>query len=180
MQKEEWDEDKSEKVLNDEWETVNKAAALWARAKSDITDAQYQEFYKQISYDSEPPLAYTHNRVEGRSEYTQLLYIPAKAPFDLWNRDKRGGVKLYVKRVFIMDDAEALMPVYLRFVKGVIDSADLPLNVSRELLQESRDVKAIREGSTKRVLSMLEALADSESADDKDKYQHSGTSSAPS
>src|SRR5690606_9650394 len=108
---------------------------------------------------------------EGRSEYTQLLYIPAKAPFDLWNRDKRGGVKLYVKRVFIMDDAEALMPVYLRFVKGVIDSSDLPLNVSRELLQESRDVKAIREGSTKRVLSMLESLADSDSADDRAKYQ---------
>jgi molecular chaperone HtpG len=125
--------------------------------KSEVTDAQYQEFYKQMSYDSEAPLAYTHNRVEGRSEYTQLLYIPAKAPFDLWNRDKRGGVKLYVKRVFIMDDAEALMPVYLRFVKGVIDSADLPLNVSRELLQESRDVKAIREGCTKRVLGMLES-----------------------
>ncbi len=172
MQKEEWDADKSAYVAKDgEWETVNKASALWARAKSDVTDAEYQEFYKQLSYDSDPPLAYTHNRVEGRSEYTQLLYIPAKAPFDMWNRDKRGGVKLYVKRVFIMDDAEALMPVYLRFVKGVIDSADLPLNVSRELLQESRDVKAIREGSTKRVLSMLEALADSDSADDKAKYQ---------
>jgi molecular chaperone HtpG len=144
---------------------VNKAAALWTRSKSDITDAEYQEFYKQISYDSEAPLAYTHNRVEGRTEYTQLLYVPAKAPFDLWNRDKRGGVKLYVKRVFIMDDAEALMPVYLRFVKGVIDSADLPLNVSRELLQESRDVKAIREGSTKRVL-MLEDVAENQ----KDKY----------
>jgi molecular chaperone HtpG len=140
------------------------------RPKSEITKEQYEEFYKQISYDSEAPLAYTHNRVEGRSEYTQLLYIPAKAPFDLWNRDKRGGVKLYVKRVFIMDDAEALMPVYLRFVKGVIDSSDLPLNVSRELLQESRDVKAIREGSTKRVLSMLEALADSEDAAEKEKY----------
>ncbi|HEX6019719.1 MAG TPA: molecular chaperone HtpG [Burkholderiaceae bacterium] len=171
MRKEKWDEDKKEQVLTDEWETVNKAAALWTRPKGEITDAQYQEFYKQLSYDSEPPLAYTHNRVEGRSEYTQLLYIPAKAPFDLWNRDKRGGVKLYVKRVFIMDDAEALMPVYLRFVKGVIDSSDLPLNVSRELLQESRDVKAIREGSTKRVLSMLEGLADSDSADDKAKYQ---------
>jgi molecular chaperone HtpG len=145
---------------------VNKAAALWTRSKSEVTDAQYQEFYKQISYDSEPPLAYTHNRVEGRTEYTQLLYVPAKAPFDLWNRDKRGGVKLYVKRVFIMDDAEALMPVYLRFVKGVIDSADLPLNVSRELLQESRDVKAIREGCTKRVLSMLEDVAENQ----KDKY----------
>ena len=171
MRKEQWDAEKSQQVLTDEWETVNKAAALWARPKSEVTDAQYQEFYKQISYDSEPPLAYTHNRVEGRSEYTQLLYIPAKAPFDLWNRDKRGGVKLSVKRVFIMDDAEALMPVYLRFVKGVIDSADLPLNVSRELLQESRDVKAIREGCTKRVLGMLESLADSESADDKTKYQ---------
>jgi molecular chaperone HtpG len=166
MKKEEWIAEKAETVLKDEWETVNKAAALWTRPKSDITDAQYQEFYKQISFDSDAPLAYTHNRVEGRSEYTQLLYIPAKAPFDLWNRDKRGGVKLYVKRVFIMDDAEALMPVYLRFVKGVIDSADLPLNVSRELLQESRDVKAIREGSTKRVLAMLEDLAENQ----KDKY----------
>ena len=170
MKKEEWDDEKKEQVLKDEWETVNKAAALWTRAKSDITDSEYQEFYKQLSYDSAAPLAYTHNRVEGRTEYTQLLYIPSKAPFDLWNRDKRGGVKLYVKRVFIMDDAEALMPVYLRFVKGVIDSADLPLNVSRELLQESRDVKAIREGSTKRVLGMLEALADSEDAAERDKY----------
>ena len=170
MKKESWDEEKKEQVLKDEWETVNKAAALWTRAKSDITDAEYQEFYKQSSYDQAAPLAYTHNRVEGRTEYTQLLYIPSKAPFDLWNRDKRGGVKLYVKRVFIMDDAEALMPVYLRFVKGVIDSADLPLNVSRELLQESRDVKAIREGSTKRVLGMLEALADSEDAAERDKY----------
>jgi molecular chaperone HtpG len=166
MKKEEWDAEAKKQVVRDEWETVNKAAALWARSKSDVTDAEYQEFYKQISYDSEAPLAYTHNRVEGRSEYTQLLFVPAKAPFDLWNRDKRGGVKLYVKRVFIMDDAEALMPVYLRFVKGVIDSADLPLNVSRELLQESRDVKAIREGSTKRVLSMLEDVAENQ----KDKY----------
>jgi molecular chaperone HtpG len=170
MQKEEWDAEKKAQVTKDEWETVNKAAALWARPKGDITPEQYQEFYKQISYDSEPPLAYTHNRVEGRTEYTQLLYVPAKAPFDLWNRDKRGGVKLYVKRVFIMDDAEALMPVYLRFVKGIIDSADLPLNVSRELLQESRDVKAIREGSTKRVLAMLEDLANSEDAAQRDKY----------
>ena len=166
MKKEEWDAEAKKQVVKDEWETVNKAAALWTRSKSEVTDAEYQEFYKQISYDSEAPLAYTHNRVEGRTEYTQLLYVPAKAPFDLWNRDKRGGVKLYVKRVFIMDDAEALMPVYLRFVKGVIDSADLPLNVSRELLQESRDVKAIREGSTKRVLSMLEDVAENQ----KDKY----------
>ncbi len=170
MQRETWDAEKSEQVKTEEWETVNKAAALWARSKSDITDTEYQEFYKQLSYDSQAPLTYTHNRVEGRSEYTQLLYIPAKAPMDVWNRDKRGGVKLYVKRVFIMDDAEALMPTYLRFVKGVIDSADLPLNVSRELLQESRDVKAIREGSTKRVLGMLESLANSDSADDKAKY----------
>jgi molecular chaperone HtpG len=170
MQKEEWDSEAKKQVTKDEWSPVNKAAALWTRSKSEITQEQYEEFYKQISYDTQPPLAYTHNRVEGRSEYTQLLYIPAKAPFDLWNRDKRGGVKLYVKRVFVMDDAEALMPVYLRFVKGVIDSADLPLNVSRELLQESRDVKAIREGSTKRVLSMLEALADSEDAAEKAKY----------
>jgi molecular chaperone HtpG len=170
MQKEEWDAEAKKQIQKDEWSPVNKAAALWARPKSEITKEQYEEFYKQISYDTEAPLAYTHNRVEGRSEYTQLLYIPAKAPFDLWNRDKRGGVKLYVKRVFIMDDAEALMPVYLRFVKGVIDSSDLPLNVSRELLQESRDVKAIREGSTKRVLSMLEGLADSEDALEKEKY----------
>jgi molecular chaperone HtpG len=166
MEKQKWDEEKKEQVSTGEWEPVNKAAALWSRPKSEVTDAQYQEFYKQISYDQEPPLAYTHNRVEGRTEYTQLLYVPAKAPFDLWNRDKRGGVKLYVKRVFIMDDAEALMPVYLRFVKGVIDSADLPLNVSRELLQESRDVKAIREGSTKKVLGMLEDVAENQ----KDKY----------
>ncbi len=170
MPKQTWNEVKKEQVTTEEWEPVNKAAALWTRAKSEITDAQYQEFYKQISYDQEPPLAYTHNRVEGRTEYTQLLYVPAKAPFDLWNRDKRGGVKLYVKRVFIMDDAEALMPVYLRFVKGVIDSADLPLNVSRELLQESRDVKAIREGSTKKVLSMLEDVARSDDPGQADKY----------
>jgi molecular chaperone HtpG len=170
MQKEEWDAEAKAQVRRDEWAPVNKAAALWTRNRNDITKEQYEEFYKQLSYDSEPPLAYTHNRVEGRSEYTQLLFIPAKAPFDLWNRDKRGGVKLYVKRVFIMDDAEALMPVYLRFVKGIIDSSDLPLNVSRELLQESRDVKAIREGSTKRVLAMLEALADSEDAAEREKY----------
>ncbi len=170
MQKEEWDAEQKKNIVKDEWEQVNDAAALWARSKSEITPEQYADFYKQISYDPEPPLAYTHNRVEGRSEYTQLLYVPSKAPFDLWNRDKRGGVKLYVKRVFVMDDSEVLMPVYLRFVRGVIDSADLPLNVSRELLQESRDVKAIREGSTKRVLAMLEGLADSEDDAEKAKY----------
>ncbi len=170
MRKEEWDAELKQNVVRDEWEQVNDAAALWARNKSDVTPEQYAEFYKQISYDTEPPLAYTHNRVEGRSEYTQLLYVPSKAPFDLWNRDKRGGVKLYVKRVFVMDDSEVLMPVYLRFVRGVIDSADLPLNVSRELLQESRDVKAIREGSTKRVLAMLEGLADNDDDAEKAKY----------
>ena len=142
-----------------EWEQANAAAALWSRPKKDITKEHYDDFYKQISHDQEAPLAYTHNRVEGSTEYTQLLYIPGTAPFDLWNRDKKAGIKLYVKRVFIMDDAEALMPTYLRFVKGIVDSADLPLNVSRELLQESRDVKAIREGCTKRVLGMLEDLA---------------------
>jgi molecular chaperone HtpG len=146
-------------VKTGEWETVNKANAIWARAKKDITQEQYDEFYKQISHDFEAPLAHTHNRVEGSTEYTQLLYIPGKAPMDLYNREKSAGVKLYVKRVFIMDDAEALLPTYLRFVKGVVDSSDLPLNVSRELLQESRDVKAIREGCTKRVLGMLEDLA---------------------
>jgi molecular chaperone HtpG len=170
MQKEDWDEEKNETVIKEEFETVNQASALWARSKSDITAEQYEEFYKHVAHDHMAPLTHTHNRVEGRSEYTQLLYIPAHAPFDLWDRNKRGGIKLYVKRVFIMDDAEQLMPIYLRFVKGVIDSNDLPLNVSRELLQESRDVRVIREGSTKRVLSMLEELANSEEQDKKDKY----------
>ncbi|SCK33776.1 molecular chaperone HtpG [Variovorax sp. HW608] len=163
MEKEEWKEGEDNKggsmVKTGEWETVNQANALWSRLKKDISEEQYVEFYKNISHDYDAPLAWSHNRVEGNTEYTQLLYIPAKAPMDLWNRDKHAGVKLYVKRVFIMDDAESLLPSYLRFVKGVIDSADLPLNVSRELLQESRDVKAIREGSTKRVLGMLEDLA---------------------
>ena len=170
MKKEEWDEEKKETVVKDEWETVNQASALWTRNKADITPEQYNEFYKHVAHDFEAPLAYTHNRVEGRSEYTQLLYIPSRAPFDLWDRNKRGGIKLYVKRVFIMDDAEQLMPIYLRFVKGVIDSADLPLNVSREILQESRDVKVIREGSTKRVLGLLEELANSDEQEQKDKY----------
>jgi len=146
-------------VKTGEWDTVNQANALWARAKKDITPEQYQDFYKQISRDFEDALSWSHNRVEGSTEYTQLLYIPSKAPMDLYNRDKKAGIKLYVKRVFIMDDAEALMPTYMRWVKGVVDSADLPLNVSRELLQESRDVKAIRDGNTRRVLSMLEDLA---------------------
>ena len=166
MKKEVWQEGENdqpgEMVTSDEWETVNQAAALWTRAKKDISQEQYDEFYKQISYDQNPPLASTHNRVEGATEYTQLLYIPAKAPMDLFNRDKAAGVKLYVKRVFIMDEAQALLPTYLRFVKGVVDSSDLPLNVSRELLQESRAVKAIREGCTKRVLAMIEELASNE------------------
>jgi molecular chaperone HtpG len=180
MRKEEWKEGEEEgkpgeHVVTDEWETVNQATALWSRSKKDITPEQYQEFYKAISHDFEDALAWTHNRVEGSTEYTQLLFIPGRAPFDLWNRDKSAGVRLYVKRVFIMDDAEALLPAWLRFVKGVIDSADLPLNVSRELLQESRDVKAIREGNTRRVLAMLEDLAKSEkdeaaSEEDKAKF----------
>jgi molecular chaperone HtpG len=165
MLKEEWDKDKSEQVKKDEWESVNQANALWTRSKSEVSDEQYREFYKHVSHDFDDPLAWTHNRVEGRSEYTQLLYIPKHAPFDMWDRDARRGVKLYVKRVFIMDDAEQMLPSYLRFVRGVIDSADLPLNVSRELLQESRDVKAIREGSTKRILSLLEDLAENKTDD---------------
>jgi molecular chaperone HtpG len=170
MKKEKWDEEKKETVIKDELETINQASALWARSKSDITDEQYIEFYKHVSHDYQDPLSWTHNRVEGRSEYTQLLYLPKNAPFDLWDRNKRGGIKLYVKRVFIMDDAEQLMPIYLRFVKGVIDTNDLPLNVSREILQESRDVKVIREGSTKRVLGMLEELANADEQEKKDKY----------
>ncbi len=162
MQKEEWDSEKAEQVKKNEWETVNQASALWTRAKSDITDEQYKEFYKHIAHDYDDPLAWTHNRVEGRSEYTQLLFIPKHAPMDLWDRDGRRGVKLYVKRVFIMDDAEQLLPNYLRFVRGVIDTSDLPLNVSREILQESRDVRVIREGSSKRILSMLEDLAENQ------------------
>ncbi len=160
MYKERWDAEKSTYVTDAEFETVNQASALWTRNKSEITAEQYNEFYKTISHDFSDPLSHTHNRVEGRTEYTQLLYIPAKAPFDLYDRQTKRGLKLYVKRVFIMDDAEQLLPSYLRFVRGVIDSSDLPLNVSREILQESRDVKAIREGSTKRVLSMLEDLAE--------------------
>ena len=171
MRKEEWDEDKKEQVLRDELEGINQSSALWARNKTEITEDQYNEFYKHLSHDYENPLCYSLNRVEGRSEFTQLLYVPTRAPFDLWDRNKRGGIKLYVKRIFIMDDAEKLMPMYLRFVTGVIDSADLPLNVSREILQESRDIKVIRESSTKRVLSMLEELASSEDEGKKEKYR---------
>ena len=171
MKKEQWDKDKNEMVVKDEEEPVNQAKALWTRAKNDITEEQYHEFYKHVGHDFEAPLAYTHSRVEGRQEYTQLLFIPARAPFDLWDRERKHGIKLYVRRVFIMDDAEQLMPKYLRFVKGVIDSNDLPLNVSRELLQESRDVKAIREGCTKRVLSSLEEMADAATTSEDDKVK---------
>lgn len=157
MQKEEWKD--NEQHLLDEEETVNQAFALWARPKSEITDDEYKGFYKHVGHDYEDPLAWTHSRVEGRQEYTQLLYIPARAPFDLWERNASHGIKLYVRRVFIMDDATQLMPNYLRFVRGVVDSNDLPLNVSREILQESKDIEAIRSGCTKKVLALLEDMA---------------------
>ncbi|PWB49117.1 MAG: molecular chaperone HtpG [Nitrosomonadales bacterium] len=162
MNKEEWDDEKKEQVVKDEEEAVNQASALWARPKSEITQEQYDEFYKHVAHDFEAPLAHVHARVEGRQEYTQLLYIPARAPFDLWDREQRHGIKLYVRRVFIMDDAKQLMPYYLRFVRGVIDSSNLPLNVSREILQESKDIEAIRGGSVKKVLGMLEDLAENQ------------------
>ncbi|NOL49130.1 molecular chaperone HtpG [Pelistega europaea] len=165
MEKEEYDAEKSESKKTGEWENINQANALWTRPKSEISDEQYKAFYSHISHDYDEPLCWAHHRVEGRTEYTQLLYIPKHAPFDLYDRDAKRGVKLYVKRVFIMDDAEQLLPSYLRFVRGVIDSSDLPLNVSREILQESRDVKLIRDGSAKRVLSMLEDLADNRPED---------------
>ncbi len=170
MKGEKWDEEKKEQVATDEDETVNQASALWARSKNDITDEQYKEFYKHVGHDFEDPLTWTHARVEGKTEYTQLLYVPARAPFDMWDRNARHGVKLYVRRVFIMDDAEQLMPLYLRFVRGVVDSADLPLNVSREILQESKDIESIRNGCTKKVLGMLADLANSEDAAEKEKY----------
>ena len=157
-------------VLTDEWETINKASALWTRSASEIEDDEYVDFYKNITYDMDDPLTWTHNRVEGRVQYTQLLYIPKKAPMDLYTREQQHGLKLYVKRVFIMDEAEQLLPMYLRFVKGVIDSADLPLNVSRELLQESRDVKSIRDGNARRVLTLLASLANSEDSDKQEKF----------
>ena len=162
MRKEEWDEEKQEQIKSNEWETVNQANALWTRSRNEVEDEQYIEFYKHIAHDFDEPLAWSHNRVEGLTEYTQLLYVPKRPPFDMWDRDAKHGVKLYVKRVFIMDDAEQLLPNYLRFVRGVIDSADLPLNVSREILQESRDVRSIREGSARRVLGLLEDLAENQ------------------
>lgn len=182
MRKEIWQEDVAEEgddsdapaggemVLTDEWETINKASALWTRSVSEVEEDEYVDFYKNITYDRDEPLTWTHNRVEGRVQYTQLLYVPKKAPVDLYTREQQHGLKLYVKRVFIMDDAEQLLPMYLRFVKGVIDSADLPLNVSRELLQESRDVKSIRDGNARRILTMLASLANSEDSGKQEKF----------
>ncbi|PPC81467.1 MAG: molecular chaperone HtpG [Methylotenera sp.] len=172
MKKSEWKD--GAEVATDEDETVNKASALWARSKNDITEEEYQEFYKHVSHDFENPLAYTHSRVEGKQEYISLLYIPSKAPFDLYDRDRRHGIKLYVKRVFIMEDAEKLMPQYLRFVRGVIDTSDLPLNVSREILQSSRDVDAIKAGSVKKVLSLLEDMAENKPEDYAKFYKEFG------
>lgn len=182
MRKEVWQEDVKgegddsdapaggQMVLTDEWETINKASALWTRSASEVEDDEYVDFYKNITYDMDAPLTWTHNRVEGRVQYTQLLYIPKKAPMDLYTREQQHGLKLYVKRVFIMDDADQLLPMYLRFVKGVIDSADLPLNVSREILQESRDVKSIRDGNARRILTLLASLANSEDSDKQEKF----------
>ena len=170
MAKEEWDDEKKGYVSKDEVETINQASALWTRPKSQVTEEQYNEFYKHVAHDTEPPLAHVHTKVEGRQEYTQLLYIPARAPFDLWDREHRRGLKLYVRRVFIMDEAEQLLPAYLRFVRGVVDSGDLPLNVSREILQESKDVEAIRKGCTGRILGLLEEMADNEDAAQREKY----------
>ena len=160
MKKEQWDSTARKNVATDEDEQINQASALWARPKSEITEAQYHECYKHVAHDFEPPLAYVHAKVEGRQEFTQLFFIPQQAPFDIWDRTHRHGIKLYVRRVFIMDDAEQLMPPYLRFVRGIVDSNDLPLNVSREILQQSRDVQTIRTASVKRVLGLLDDLAE--------------------
>ncbi|HBO72756.1 MAG TPA: molecular chaperone HtpG [Acinetobacter sp.] len=180
MQKEVWQEEEvaegeepkgGQMVKTDEWEAINSASALWTRSKNEITDEQYIEFYKNLSHDFAEPLAWAHNRVEGSTEYTQLLYIPSQAKQDLFTREAKAGIKLYVKRVFIMDEADNLIPNYLRFVQGVVDSADLPLNVSRELLQESRDVKTIREGNARRVLTLIDGLAKSEDEKDQEKFK---------
>lgn len=169
--KEEWSQEGNEYKITDEDETINQASALWVRPKSEITQEQYEEFYKHVAHDFEPPLAYVHARVEGKQEYTQLLYIPSHAPFDLFDREHRHGIKLYVKRVFIMDDAEKLLPNYLRFVRGIIDSNDLPLNVSREILQESKDIDSIRAGSVKKILGLIEDLANSDKDEDREKFK---------
>ncbi|MCC8996768.1 MAG: molecular chaperone HtpG [Nitrosomonas sp.] len=171
MKKEEWSQEDKKNIITDEDETINQASALWARSKSEISEEQYHEFYKHVAHDFEPPLAYLHAKVEGKQEYTQLLYIPSRAPFDLFDRDHRRGIKLYVQRVFIMDDAEKLLPNYLRFIRGVIDSNDLPLNVSREILQESKDIDSIRAGVVKKVLSLIEDLAKNEDDEGKEKFK---------
>ncbi len=164
MRKEHWDATANAQVQTDEDEQVNQASALWARPKAEITEDQYHEFYKHVAHDFEPPLAWAHAKVEGRQEYTLLLFLPQRPGFDLWDRDHRRGIKLYVRRVFIMDDAEQLVPAYLRFVRGIVDSNDLPLNVSREILQQSRDVQAIRSAVVKRVLGLVEDLAQDQPA----------------
>lgn len=171
MKKEEWVQESNEYKITDEDETINQASALWARSKNEITQEQYEAFYKHVAHDYEPPLAYVHAKVEGKQEYTQLLYIPSRAPFDLYDREHRHGIKLYVKRVFIMDDAEKLLPNYLRFVRGIIDSSDLPLNVSREILQESKDIDNIRAGSVKKILSLIEDFAGSSKEEDQAKFR---------
>ncbi len=171
MKKEEWSQDENRNKITDEDETINQANALWARPKNEITIEQYNEFYKHVAHDFEPPLAYLHARVEGKQEYTQLLYIPARAPFDLFDRERRHGIKLYVQRVFIMDDVEKLLPNYLRFVRGVIDSNNLPLNVSREILQESKDIDAIRAGVVKKVLGLIEDISKNDDEEGKEKYK---------
>lgn len=170
MKKEEWSQEEKKNTITDEDETINQASALWARPKNEITVEQYHEFYKHVAHDFEPPLAYLHARVEGKQEYTQLLYIPARAPFDLFDRERRHGIKLYVQRVFIMDDVEKLLPNYLRFVRGVIDSNNLPLNVSREILQESKDIDTIRAGVVKKVLGLIEDLSKNEDGEGKEKF----------
>ena len=180
MQKEVWQQEEATEgeeakpgqyVKTDEWEAINSASALWTRNKNEVTEEQYVEFYKNLTHDFDAPLAWAHNRVEGSTEYTQLLYIPSRAPSNIFTREAKAGIKLYVKRVFIMDDADNLIPNYLRFVQGVVDSADLPLNVSRELLQESRDVKTIREGNARRVLTTIDSLAKSEDEKDQEKFK---------
>ena len=180
MQKQVWQQEEAAEgeeakpgqyVTTDEWEAINSASALWTRNKNEVSEEQYQEFYKNLTHDFANPLAWAHNRVEGSTEYTQLLYIPSKAPSNIFTREAKAGIKLYVKRVFIMDDADNLIPNYLRFVQGIVDSADLPLNVSRELLQESRDVKTIREGNARRILTMLDGLAKSEDEKDQENFK---------
>ncbi|MBK6958852.1 MAG: molecular chaperone HtpG [Nitrosomonas sp.] len=171
MKKEEWSQEEKKNKISDEDETINQANALWARPKNEITAEQYNEFYKHVAHDFEPPLAYLHARVEGKQEYTQLLYIPARAPFDLFDREHRHGIKLYVQRVFIMDDAEKLLPNYLRFVRGVVDSNSLPLNVSREILQESKDIELIRAGIVKKVLGLIEELSKNVDDEGKEKFR---------